>query len=229
VKSKYITIFIFVLIVAVIANLGITNINQASNPVLGSDSKGTVTKDIYSHSGNSDHKIAIITGMHPREVSSKEVVPEVIKEYTAKHNVEIVNYQINVTDQPGNYQIGRNNGEALVAKYVIPDIKKSNYDMVIICHNHIQSYGDGYYIATPTMDNKSVDLAMKTHNLLPDFNYYQRNVNQIPDRSSIKGVDYPIVATGTPVFVYEIPGDAGNNEVYYNTNRLIDSVFKVIG
>lgn len=45
-------------------------------------------------------KIAIITGMHPREISAKNLVPEVIKTYVNSHNVEIVNYQINVTQDP---------------------------------------------------------------------------------------------------------------------------------
>jgi len=202
--------------------------NQTSNTTLGSDNRGFVTKETYSHNNIFSPKIAIVTGMHPREDSAKNVVPQVIKNYASTHNVEIVNYQINVTDQPDNFAIGRNNGEGLVAQYVIPDIAKSNYNLVIICHNHIQSYGNGYYLATPTMDNKSVSLAEITHNFLPDFNYYQRNVTQQPEQSSINNVDYPIVSTGTPVFVYEIPGWVGDSDVYNNTNRLIDTAFKII-
>ncbi|MGB9936881.1 MAG: hypothetical protein ACPK7O_04120 [Methanobacterium sp.] len=203
-----------------------TNSNQASNNILGSDNKGLVIKNTYGHS-DSGLKIAIITGMHPREISAKNVVPEVIKDYVNKHNVEIVNYQINVTDQPENFQIGRQNGESLVAKYVIPDIKKSNYNLVIICHNHVPGYGKGYYLATPTMDNKSISSAESIHSLLPDFNYYQQNVNKSPEQSSINAVDYPMVSTGTSVIVYEIPGLKGNDEVYNNTNRLFDSIFKI--
>jgi hypothetical protein len=219
-------------IAAIIIAIVVGSLNTASSTkhsTLGSDSKGYVTKIVYSHSGASTEKIAIVTGMHPREISAKNVVPEVIKDYVVTHNVEIVNYQVNVTDDPGDFTTGRHNGESLVAKYVIPDIKKSNYDLVIICHDHKKGYGnDTYYIATPSMDSKSIDLAEAVHNLLPDFNYYQRDADSKAQSTSITGVDDPIVATGTPVFVYEIPEWLNDSNVYESTNNLIDACFNSI-
>lgn len=225
--KKYKIIFIIIIICGLIG-LAYSLSNYSTSSMIGSDNKGSVTKEIYSHPGFSGPKIAIITGMHPREISAKNVVPEVIKSYVNTHNVEIVNYQINVTQDPEDFTIGRANGQYLVAKYVIPDIQKSNFSLVIIVHNHMQSYGNGYYIATPSMDAKSITLGQSTHNLLPDFNYYTRNTTQQPEGTSINQVDNPIVATGTPVFVYEIPEWLGNSDVATNTNRLIDAVFKVI-
>ena len=195
---------------------------------MGGDGNGYVTKTVYSPLGFSTAKIAIVTGMRPREISAKTVVPEVIKNYAQSHDVEIVNYQVVVTDNPNDFTIGRHNGEGLVAKYVIPDIKESNYNLVIICHDHRSGYGSGYYIATPTMDSKSVTLAQAVHNLLPNFNYYQRNVEETPEESSINRVDYPIAATETPIFVYEIPEWMNNSDVYTNTNQLINACFKSI-
>ena len=193
---------------------------------LGSDYRGYVTKDVYSHYGSFGPKIAIITGMHPREVSAKTVLPMVIKSYALTHNnVEIVNYQINVTDSPDNYTKGRSNGENLVAQYVVPDIEKSDFNLVIIAHNHKVSYGNGYYIATPSMDAKSVLFATRINNSLPDFNYYQRSADEKPHSTSITRVDNPITATGTPVFVYEIPEWVGNSDVSFNSNRLIDACY----
>lgn len=228
-KIKYKTaIIILILILAGAAYSSAKQNHISTNSTIGSDSNGYVTKDVYSHPGSSGPKIAIITGMHSREISAKTVVPQVIKNYVLTHNVTIVNYQINVTNNPNDFKIGRHNGESLVAKYVVLDIAKSNYNIVIICHDHRLGYGDKYYIATPTMDNKSIALAEAVHNFLPDFNYYKRNIDQKPEETSINGVDKPIVSTGTPVFVYEIPEWMGNSDVYSNTNRLIDSVFKVI-
>lgn len=40
---------------------------------------------------------------------------------------------------------------------------------------------------------------------LPNFNYYKRDGKQQTKSSSITTVNDPIVATGTPLFVYEIP------------------------
>jgi len=239
-KSKrfYLGLSVLIFITVMGMALFIPNlINEisASNPtVLGADYRGTVTKDISMASNanpfsSNTKKIAIITGMHPREISAKNVVPNVIKSYALTHeNVEIVNYQINVTNYPENYRIGRHNGESLVSQYVIPDIKKSNYNLVIIVHNHISGYGNGYYIATPSMDAKSMTLGESIHNILPDFNFYKRNIDQQPEETSINGVDNPIVATGTPVFVYEIPEGLGDSEIFSNSNRLIEAVFKVI-
>lgn len=191
--------------------------------ILGSDSRGYVIKDVYSDFGISKTKIAVVTGMHPREISAKIVVPEVIRTYALTHNIEIVNYQITVTNSPQNFTTGRKNGEGLAARYIVPDIEKSDYDLVIICHNHKPNYGNGYYIATPTMDAKSVYLAENIHNLLPDFNYYQRSLDENPQSTSIIHVDNPIAATGTPVFVYEIPEWAEDSDVYSNSKRLIDA------
>ncbi len=197
--------------------------------LLGSNSLGSVTKVVYSHQGQSGPVIAVVTGMHPREISAKEVVPGVLKSYAQSHNVVIVNYQVNVTNDPTNFAVGRANGQDLVAQYVIPDIKKSKYSMVIIVHDHEKGYGsDGYYIATPSMDTRSVALGQAVHNLLPSFNYFTRNTDQQPEGSSITQVDDPIVATGTPVFVYEIPEWLGNTDVAQNSNQLIDAVFKSI-
>jgi hypothetical protein len=225
-KSKFLIITI-VLFIGLVLAYSWANLNNNS-VILGSNSKGSVTKLVYSHPGLSTPKIAIITGMHPREISAKNVVPDVIKSYANTHNIAIVNYKINVTQDPQDFAVGRANGQDLVAQYVIPDIEKSNYSMVIIVHNHEQGYGDGYYIATPSMDGKSVDLAQSVSNLLPDFNYYTRNIAQTPEETSINQIDNPIVATGTPVFVYEIPELLGNSDVTKNSNRLIDAVFSVI-
>ena len=222
-------LIILILMVGIVAASAFLLYNSSDHSSLGSDSNGYVTKDVYAHYGASGPKIAIITGMHPREISAKTVVPQVIKLYALTHNVEIVNYKVTVTDSPQDFSTGRHNGESLVAKYIVPDIAKSNYSLVIICHDHEEGYGtDGYYIATPTMDTGSVNLGEAVHKLLPDFNYYQRDTDSKAQSTSITNVDYPIVNTGTPVFVYEIPEWLDNSSVFYNSNRLIDACFKSI-
>ncbi len=225
IKRAFLVIILFVGIVA--AGLFMLY-NSSEHSKLGSDSRGYVTKDVYAHYGSSGPTIAVITGMHPRETSAKTVVPSVIKFYALTHNVQIVNYQVTVTDSPQDFTTSRKNGEGLVAKYIIPDIAKSNYNLVIIVHDHEKGYGNGYYIATPTMDAKSVTLAETVHTILPDFNYYQRNTDEKAQSSSITKVDNPIVATGTPVFVYEIPEWLGSTDVFSNSNRLIDASFNTL-
>ncbi len=208
--------------------LGLHSSTTPDHSLLGSTGIGYVTKDVYSNYGSYGPRIAVITGMHPREISAKTVVPRVIKSYADTHNVEIVNYMINVTSSPNDYTLGRHNGEWLVAQYVIPDIRKSNYDLVIICHNHRYGYGKGYYIATPTMDLKSVNLAEAVHDLLTDFNYYGRNTDEKAESTSINNVDAPITSAGTPVLVYEIPEWEKDFNVYSHSKRLISECFNFL-
>ncbi len=227
IKKALVLLGIAVFIIAVMVG-SLNTASSVKHTTLGSDNKGFVTKTVYSPSGASAKTVAVITGMHPREISAKTVVPEVIKLYALTHNVEIVNYKVTVTDSPRDFTTGRYNGQSLVAEYVVPDISKSNYSLVIIVHDHEKGYGSGYYIATPTMDSQSVNLAEKVSSLLPDFNYYQRNTDSKAQSSSITQVDTPIVNTGTPVFVYEIPEWLSNSSVFTNSNRLIDACFNSI-
>ncbi len=228
---KYIIISVMVLIALAIIFGGAVNVGAKKDNLpqtIGSDNKGDVTRVVYAYSDEPTARIAMVTGMHPRERAAKDLVPEAIKSYTSKHNVEIVNYKVNVTAYPENFYTGRDNGEYLVAKYVIPDIKKSSYDLVIICHDHEEGYGEGYYFATPSMDTKSMEIAQSARYILTDFNFCTRDVTKKADSTSIERVDDPIVATGTPLLVYEIPEWMEKSDVLYNTNKFIDTVFKVI-
>ena len=224
-KKTYTIIILFILIAGAIFFI---LLNSSEKSTLGTNSVGYVTKNVYNHYGATGPKIAVVTGMHPREDLSIAVVPQVIKLYALTHNVEIVNYQVAVTDNPAVFSTGRHNGESLVSQYAIPDIKKSDYNLVIICHDHERGYGEGFYIATPTMDSKSVTLASAVHSLLPDFNYYQRDTSKRTQSSSIKKVDAPITASGTPVFVYEMPEWSGYMESFFKSNNLISTSFNLL-
>lgn len=201
-------------------------INMHDSENIGSNSIGYVTKDIYSHYGNSEKKIAIVSGMHPRETLSSSVLPEVVKIYALFNNIEIVNYKVTVLDNPNDFTISRTNGETLVHDFVVDDIAKEDYAVVIIGHDHEEGYGDGFYIATPSMDSKSINLAEKAMLDLNEFNYYKRDTASAAKSTSIKRVDDPIVATGTPLFVYEMPEWLGFIEAFSQSYALIDTSFK---
>lgn len=222
--KKYVVIIVIISLLAAGTIFFLINMNKS---ILGADSKGYVTKEIYASPDPHEIKIAVITGMHPRELHATNLVPQVVKQFALQNNVEIINYQVHVTDEPQDYSIGRSNGQALVAQYVIPDIEKSNASLVIICHDHENGYGNGYYIATPTHDYKSVILGQNVHRLLPQFNYYPGSADK-KESSSITQVDQPLTQLGFPVFVYEIPEWAGNQEASNMTYNLLDASFKAI-
>lgn len=220
------SLIIGVIILGVVAAFLFANSSQHS--ILGSNQQGYVTKEVYSHYGNSSVKIAVITGMHPRENLSTNLVPQVVKAFALLNNVEMVDYHVTVTDQPDDFDVGRSNGQDLVEQYAIPDIKKSDYQLVIIAHDHEQGYGEGYYIATPTHDNKSVILGEAVHQLLPLFNYYPGSSSTREKSTSISQIDRPLTNAGYPVFVYEIPEWNTQLEAAQMTYQLFSASFKVL-
>lgn len=219
-KNKYllVAILIFILILGFFIFL---NLSQSSN--LGSDNTGYIIKNNYSHYSNPQVKVAIISGMHPREKLSSFILPETLKLYAVFNNVEIVNYKVEVTDRPDDFYISRKNGENLVNKYVVADIKNSNYNFVIIGHDHEPGYGEGFYIATPSMDEPSLALAENVVNQLPNFKHYKKSKTKKAKSSSIIVVDNPIVATGTSLLVYEIPEWENGIIAFIETYSLINA------
>lgn len=202
--------------------------NSSQHSILGSDQQGYVTKEVYSHYGNPSAKIVVVTGMHPRENLSTTLVPHVVKLFALLNNVEMVDYHVTVTDQAQDFDVGRSNGQDLVERYAIPDIKKSDYQLVIIAHDHEQGYGEGYYIATPTHDSKSVTLGEAVHQLLPQFNYYPGSSSTREKSSSISQIDRPLTNAGYPVFVYEIPEWNNQLQAAQMTYQLFSASFKVL-
>ncbi len=198
-------------------------ISISDTELVGSNDLGEVIKHTYSHNENPNFKIAIISGMHSRENLHKIILPEVCKFLALFNNVEVTNYQVIVTDNPDDFDIGRANGESLVHDYVVNDISNSDYDLVIIGHDHEEGYGEGYYIATPSMDSSSVNLADNVMEDLGDFNYYKRDTSVSAKSSSISKVDNPIVNTGTRLFVYEIPENDLPIFAFINSYRLSTS------
>jgi len=207
---------------------------SASNPsVIATDYRGTVSKEVITASNASSNDtsnkktIAVITGMHPREKLSIRSISDVVNQYSLSSNQAIVHYVVNVTNNPENYATGRANGEELVSKYVIPDIKKSDIDVVIICHDHAPGYGKGYYVATPKMDSPSVALGEVVEKNLAEFTYYRASSNSEHGSSTLT-VSNPLASAGFRTLVYEIPEWASYNQAYQESKKLIATCFQAI-
>ena len=203
-QIKLILIVVFLVIIGlIIIN---DNYQNEHNPyhLLGNTSLGSVEKIIYGNE-SVNNSIALITGIHPREKLSIEPEIKAAKEYVQDHkDVKIIHYQVNVTKDAKNYNKSRANGESLVHDFVNPDVTQSDADCVIIGHSHVPWYGEGFYLATPKMDNASVKIAKKIKKT-SDFGFYPRNTSQEYQATSAKLVSAPIAEAGYPTFVYEIP------------------------
>jgi hypothetical protein len=228
-----------ILIIAIVIILFVSGFFMMTNPVvssqnsenstIGSDARGSVIKEVYNSNGTSNTKIAVITGMHPRETLSINTVPTAVREYAIQNNIEIINYHINVTDQPQNFYTSRDNGEGLVEDYVVSDINHTDCQLVIIAHDHQKGYGNGTYIATPTQDDKSLSLGENVHKLLPSLNFYpgySTTTKTINHADSVTNVDMPLAALGKAVFVYELPEWINQTEATNTTYNLLDVSFK---
>ena len=203
-RTKLILILVLLLIFAGGLYYEQQQIEHAPYRMLGDNDLGTVEKIIYGNS-SAKNSIALITGIHPRETLSIDPETKAAKEYVdGRDDVKIIHYQVNVTKDPKNYKKGRANGESLVHDFVNPDVTASDADCVIISHSHVEWYGEGFYLATPEMDNASVKIAKKI-NKTSDFGYYPRTGNESYKSTSAVLVSKPIAQAGYPTFVYEIP------------------------
>lgn len=203
-SAKIIIILIFLLIIGSILYFETNNYNEITYATLGNTSIGTVEVGI-SGNENATKCIALITGIHPRETLSIGPELEAAKQF-GNDDVKILHYKVTVTENPEDYEEGRANGESLVHDYVNPHVTTSDADAVIISHSHNPDYGDWFYLATPEMDDASVNIATKISKT-SDFNYYPVTGNETYKSSSAVLVSKPIAQAGYPTFVYEIPED----------------------
>lgn len=205
------------------------NVTQTAtkSTVLGDTENGTVEKFIYGNEG-ANKTIALITGIHPREPLSIDPEIKAAKEWAGQHSdAKIIHYQVNVTKDPQDYEKGRAQGEGLVHDYVNPDVTSSDAKCVIISHSHIPEYGQGFYLATPEMDNASVGIAEKISNQ-SDFNYYPVTGSETYKSTSAVLVSKPIAQAGYPTFVYEIPEDITEQDSTNKAKELFDLMMNYI-
>ena len=162
-KTKLILIGLIVIAGVIYSNLGSSG-SDASYETLANTSIGTVEKCVYGNE-NAPKCIALITGIHPREPLSIEPEIKAAQQYE-NDDVKIIHYKVTVTDRPTDYNAGRANGESLVHDYVNPDVTKSDAGAVIISHSHMPGYGQGFYLATPEMDDASVSTRQVTSTII---------------------------------------------------------------
>lgn len=226
--NKRIILIIFILLIAaggIYLYLNTANYNSHVENHWDDD-VGSVDKIIYGNP-NSTTEIVLVLGIHPREKLAIEPELESAKQFAAHHDVKLVVYYVNVTQNADDYQQSRNNGEHLVKEYVVPDIEKSNAKAVIISHSHIEGYGEGFYLATPAMDNASVKIAEEIADK-SDFNYFPTNTSQPLKASSAILISKPLADAGYPTFVYEIPEDITEQDSTSKGIALLELIFNIV-
>ncbi|WP_432645555.1 hypothetical protein [Methanobrevibacter sp.] len=220
IKTKIIIIAIFLIVVAIFLS-GNGFLNNTNYKTIADTDIGSVEVNTYGNV-HAQKSIALITGIHPRETLAIDPEINAAKEFAGK-DVKVIHYKVTVTKDPQDYNLGRANGEKLVHDYVNPNVTASDADAVVISHSHIPEYGEGFYIATPAMDDASVEIA-KNINQSSDFNYYPVTGNETYKSTSAVLVSRPIAEAGYPTFVYEVPEDVMEFMITMKTNDLFQLI-----
>lgn len=228
-KNKILIILLAILVIfAVIISSAYLFYNQGDTTNMGSNSVGSVTKTVYDHY-NSNTTIVLITGIHPRETLAIEPEQEAAKKLALLYHVKVINYNVKVTQDANDFSKSRYNGEHLVAEYVVPDMNKTKPNLVIISHSHEATYGKGFYVATPAMDNASVYIAQSINNSNINFNYYAAtNNSSIQKTTSGELVSKPIANSGYPTLVYEVPENITKSDSTSRTYDLLITSLNII-
>lgn len=172
--------------------------------VLGSTSKGIVTKSGPYGNPNSTRKIAVIVGVHPLEANAHRAIVESILNNSNSLNSSYYIYSIDVTEGTGDYRNGRINGQYLAGKYAVPDIKKNHFQLVIDVHSNRgkdTGYKENRFLSVPMKSGKSKLIVSKIIKEIPWLVYYMPPNEKGP--KSPKYVTIPLINSKIPAIVYE--------------------------
>jgi len=168
--------------------------------VLGKTEYGNVIR--YGPYGNvsSTNRIVYIVGVHPLENQSHQAIIESVTNQNSTLKCFYHIYQVNVSQDPDDYEKGRSNGQLLAYKYVVPDIKKMSADLVIDVHSN---EGKGGYqkirfLYIPQNLPKTEKLALEIKNQTKWLSIYTP-----PSPTSPNYVTIPLIKAGIPSMLYE--------------------------
>ncbi|MDR2545007.1 MAG: hypothetical protein LBD03_05610 [Methanobrevibacter sp.] len=203
-KSIFIVITIIIIFLALIFSNNFMNntihSKQLEFKLLGSNSNGSV--ELIGPIGNtsSNIRIAYIIGIHPLESFAHKTAYDILfKDKSLKYCYYI--YRINVTDQPNVYETGRMHGQVLGQKFVVPNITKGNYSLVMDIHSNEAASGyaktDSLFAPDNSSDSKNIAERIIANTNKTLIYFYPE------PQTSPKFVTIPIIRSGTPTIIFE--------------------------
>ena len=198
------------------------NIEKTSVPstFIGSNSIGSVYKEGPYGNENSDVKIGIILGVHPREQGAHRLMEQALKERSKKLNCSYYLYKINVSADSTNFEQSRMNGQLLAQEFVVPDMIENNITFAVDSHYSNGHWGVSRFIFTPRENNTlSNQLAHAICNNFEWIDYYTP-----PDPTSPKYVTEPLNDGGVPAIIYEAYTEDDNNVTLDHDKQIIDYI-----
>jgi len=131
-------------------------------------------------------------------------------------------YRINVTAESDDFEESRMNGQLLAQDYVVKDVLKNGYDLVIDIHASNGGYVQDPYIFAPVSnDTVAYEAANNVTQAINYVIYYEPASYSSPQYSTI-----PIEEGGIPAIVFEMRGNP-DHSLETEANQFIHIVDKL--
>jgi hypothetical protein len=188
---------------------------------LGSNENGTV--ELIGPIGNtsSNVKIVYIIGIHPREFFAHKTAYDALFADNGSLKYCYYIYRINVTKNPDVYEAGRMAGQLLGHDYVVPDIIKKNYTMVLDIHSNVGSsgYTTKDFVFAPLNNSRSKKIAEDIVSESKSLIYFYPEPQTSPSFVTI-----PIINSGIPAIISESYVSEPKEIMVMNIKKLISAV-----
>ena len=189
---------------------------------IGKNSIGTVTLEGPYGNANSSVKVAYILGQHPRESNAHDAIYDSLLNNSDYLNYSYYVYRINVTAESDDFEESRMNGQLLAQDYVVKDVLKNGYDLVIDIHASNGGYVQDPYIFAPVSnDTVAYEAANNVTKAINYVIYYEPASYSSPQYSTI-----PIDEGGIPAIVFEMRGNP-DHSLETEANQFIHIVDKL--
>ncbi len=184
--------------------------------------------------GTGANKVAVIVGIDPQEVQAHIAMLNAIEALDkSMTNIQITVYDV-VVKNGTDYTTGRDEGQYLAQHYVVPDILKSDYKLVIDDHGnrgltgYLNAAGQPMtdFLMAPDLDAASLKIA----NEIISSKYTNGTLvyHNIPsaDSTSPPVVTIPIAEDGIPTLIFENYLDQANyaQVLYEHALELLEAV-----
>ena len=199
-----------------------TDSSDKSVKTIGKNSIGTVTLEGPYGNANSSVKVAYILGQHPRESNAHDAIYDSLLNNSDYLNYSYYVYRINVTAESDDFEESRMNGQLLAQDYVVKDVLKNGYDLVIDIHASNGGYVQDPYIFAPVSnDAVTYEAANNVTKAINYVIYYEPASYSSPQYSTI-----PIEEGGIPAIVFEMRGNP-DHSLETEANQFIHIVDKL--
>ena len=200
------------------------SINICSATYLGGTSYGYVEKFSYGNQSSNEH-IAIITGVHPQESGLHIAVSNAVRNKSSVETKKYTLYKVHVNQSRDDYNKSRMNGQLLAQKFVVPDVIKTNPNVVFDIHeNHYIRSGYKYsrFLYPVSNDTITRNYSKMIVAKMPFLKIYTP-----PNPTSTKYVTIPIGNAGIPAIIYETYAYDSMTRKTHDANLFVDTIDKM--